>query len=139
MHRPASAATAPPRPFPPEAYAFVFQALQTVQEELAAAPRPRPGRPGRHITAAELCEGVRELAADRFGGLARTVLRQWGVGGTADLGRIVFELIERGELSKSEGDRPEDFEGLFDFGEAFDRAFDASLSRVRAEPVGDPR
>ncbi|QDT15609.1 Minf_1886 family protein [Alienimonas californiensis] len=122
------------RPFAREAYLFVFEALQKVQDDLVAAPERLTTRsdalPGRHITAAELCVGFRELAAAQFGGMARTVLRQWGVRNTEDVGRIVFELVERGELCKCDGDRPEDFAGLFDFDTAFATAFDADLNAV---------
>ena len=144
---PAAAAPAEPaapevRRFAKEAYLFVFEALQKVQDDLAAAPGPRAAReqpardagrgdlPGRHVTAAELCDGFRSLAATQFGGLARTVLRQWGVRSTEDVGRIVFELVERGELCKCDGDRQEDFAGLFDFDAAFATAFDADLNAV---------
>ncbi|NNJ27217.1 Minf_1886 family protein [Alienimonas chondri] len=130
------------RPFAREAYLFVFEALQKVQDDLAAAG---PGhdapavasrhvtgelRTGRHITAAELCDGFRELAAAQFGGLARTVLQQWGVRNTEDIGRIVFELVDRGELCKCDGDKAEDFAGLYDFDAAFATAFDADLNAV---------
>ena len=127
------------KPFAKEAYLFVFEALQKVQDDLAVAPGPRAAGardqargdlPGRHITAAELCEGFRELAAAQFGGLARTVLRQWGLRSTEDVGRIVFELVERGELCKCDGDRPEDFAGLYDFDAVFASAFDADLNAV---------
>ncbi|MEM9701117.1 MAG: Minf_1886 family protein [Planctomycetota bacterium] len=126
-------------PYAREAYLFVFEALQKVQDELAAdglraerSSRPVTGetRTGRHITAAELCEGFRKLAVAQFGGLARTVLRQWRVRSTEDVGRIVFELVERGELCKCDGDRPEDFAGLFDFDATFAMAFDANLDAV---------
>ena len=123
-----------------EAYLFVFRALQEVQDRLSAGqagphPAARSDRLGRHVTAAELCEGLRALAAAEFGGLARTVLRQWGLRGTEDVGRVVFELVERGELCKCDGDRPEDFAGLFDFDAAFDRAFDESLGGLALAPA----
>ena len=137
-----------PRRFAKEAYLFVFEALQQVQDDLAADPRPpgagnraatraaaRDGRIGRHITAAELCEGFRTLAAAQFGGMARTVLNQWGLRDTEDVGRVVFELVERGELCKCDGDRQEDFAGLFDFDAVFDQAFDAALDSVALAPA----
>ena len=155
MNRPAERPADSPaaRPFAREAYLFVFEALQKVQDDLAA-PGPQssgapgsgpPGggsrsttgevRTGRHITAAELCEGFRELAAAQFGGLAGTVLRQWGVRSTEDVGRIVFELVDRGELSKCDRDRPEDFAGLFDFETTFANRFDADLNAVALVPA----
>lgn len=148
MNRPAERPDDTPRPYSREAYLFVFEALQQVQDDLpAAGPEGaadrrhaarspnRDGRPGRHITAAELCAGFRMLAAAQFGGLARTVLSQWGVKSTDDVGRIVFELVDRGELCKCDGDRPEDFAGLYDFETTFATAFDADLSAVTLAPT----
>ena len=134
MSRPAA------RPYHREAYLFVFRALQDVQKRLHAAPPATgagesPVRRGRHITAAELCEGVRRTAVAEFGGLAETVLADWGLRGTCDVGAIVFELVGRGELSASEGDRVEDFVGLFEFAGAFEAEFDSALSGVHLAPV----
>ena len=134
---------APARRYHREAYLFVFRALQEVQKRLHAAPAVAatadaggpPARRGRHITAAELCEGVRRTAVAEFGGLAGTVLRDWGLDGTRDVGEIVFELVDRGELSASEGDRPEDFHGLFDFAGAFEAEFDVALAAVHLAPA----
>ena len=95
-----------------------------------------PARRGRHITAAELCEGVRRTAVAEFGGLAATVLRDLGPPtAPGDVGEIVFELVDRGELSASEGDRPEDFHGLFDFAGAFEAEFDVALAAVHLAPA----
>ena len=144
MSRPADRPADPrdPRPFAREAYLFVFRALQEVQDaQAAASPGDRPDRPGRqgaHVTAAELCAGLRELAAAEFGGLAGTVLSQWGLTDTADVGRVVFELVDRGELCKCDGDRPEDFADLFEFDAAFGGMFEDTLARLRtAEPAAE--
>lgn len=100
--------------FEGKAYLFVLSALHHVMSRL---DQPR------HISGAELAQGVRSLAIDRFGPLARTVLEHWGVHTTGDLGEIVFALVEAGILITQEADRPEDFHGLFDFEEAFDRNY----------------
>ena len=128
------------RPYHRQAYLFTFRALQGVQERLHAAPGSAVQGPrrGRHVTAAELCEGFRRTAVEDFGGLAKTVLNEWGLFGTDDVGRIVFELVDRGELSKCDGDRPEDFEDLYDFAEAFDRDFDAALASVHLAGAARP-
>jgi uncharacterized repeat protein (TIGR04138 family) len=92
------------------AYLFVLSALNFVIERL---PEPR------HITGRELAEGLRDHALERFGPMARTVLEHWGIVETADVGRIVFALVEAGVLIKQDDDTPADFEGVFDFDEAF--------------------
>jgi uncharacterized repeat protein (TIGR04138 family) len=92
------------------AYLFVVSALHSVIEKL---PEPR------HITGRELAEGVRDLALDKFGPMARTVLEHWGIRATSDLGEIVFALVECGVLIKQESDLREDFANVFDFDQAF--------------------
>jgi len=92
------------------AYLFVLSALHFVIERLPEA---------RHITGRELAEGVRDLALERFGVMARTVLEHWGIHATGDVGQIVFALVETGILIKQDDDSLRDFEGVFDFDEAF--------------------
>jgi uncharacterized repeat protein (TIGR04138 family) len=96
------------------AYLFVLAALHHVIERL---PEPR------HISGQELSEGVRDLALERFGPMARTVLEHWGISSTRDLGDIVFALVEFGVLLREEDDSPDDFEDVFDFEDAFDRGY----------------
>jgi uncharacterized repeat protein (TIGR04138 family) len=98
--------------FQETAFLFVLSALHYVIEKL---PEPR------HISGAELAGGVRDLAIQKFGPMARTVLEHWGIQATADVGDIVFALIECGVLIKQEDDAPEDFADVFDFDEAFAR------------------
>ena len=100
--------------FDGKAYLFVLSALHHVMERL---DRPR------HISGPELAEGVRSLALERFGPLARTVLEYWGIHTTDDLGDVVFALVEEGILIAQDDDRPDDFRDVFDFEEAFDRDY----------------
>ena len=97
--------------FHARSYVFVLQALHWVIQSLDAP---------RHIAGRELAEGVRELALERFGPMARTVLEHWGIHDTDDVGRVVFAMVEQGILIKQDGDNPEDFADVFDFEEAFD-------------------
>jgi len=115
------------------AYQFLLVALQYTQEKLGRVPGKVSDEASAHITGQELCEGIRELAIEQFGLLATTVFRHWGIRSTADFGRMVFELIERGEMRKTERDRITDFFNVYDFSEAFDRdyQFDVSLASVR--------
>lgn len=105
-----------------EAYAFVFEALDYTLR--------KRGGVRRHITGPEIMEGVRQLALDTFGFLARDVLRRWGVTATDDFGAIVFHLIAEDLLQKTADDRKEDFCGLYDFHEAFDASFEQALQAV---------
>jgi uncharacterized repeat protein (TIGR04138 family) len=92
------------------AYAFVLGALHYVIERLPEQ---------RHISGRELAEGVRDLALDEYGPMARTVLEHWGIHDTASVGHIVFALIDAQILIKQEEDTLHDFESVFDFDEAF--------------------
>ena len=96
------------------AYFFVLEALH---HRLHQLERPR------HLSGAELAEAVRDLALQRFGPLARTVLHHWGIHSTSDMGNVVFLLVESGILIKQPTDTPEDFEDLFSFEEAFETGY----------------
>lgn len=96
------------------AYLFVLAALELVQQRL-------PER--RHLSGRELAQGCRDLAIQRYGVLARTVLEHWGIRSTMDIGEIVFALVDTGFLMSQPQDTKEDFAEVFDFHEAFDRAY----------------
>ena len=49
-----------------------------------------------------------DLAVVTFGMMAPVVFKQWNVRTTDDVGRMVFDLIGAGRLSKSDRDTPED-------------------------------
>ncbi len=97
-----------------EAYSFVMSALHHTVSKLPKA---------RHITGAELAEGIRDYAMEQYGPFARTVLQYWGIKKTDDFGKIVFALVEVGVLRKQQEDKPEDFHDLYDFVEAFDKGY----------------
>jgi uncharacterized repeat protein (TIGR04138 family) len=121
--------TTPSRPatarrrFHPNAYAFVFAALQHTQQRLGRPAKSGPEDDGAHISGPELLDGIRDLAHAQFGLLAKTVFRCWNVESTADFGRIVFELVERGEMRKTDRDHLSDFFDVFDFDDALDRRY----------------
>ncbi|HEX5724428.1 MAG TPA: Minf_1886 family protein [Longimicrobiaceae bacterium] len=96
------------------AYLFVLAGLHYTIERLAET---------RHITGRELAEGCRDLALDRYGLMARSVLEFWGIRSTRDLGEIVFALVECGVLVKQDEDSLDDFDGVFCFMEAFERNY----------------
>lgn len=83
----------------------------------------------RHISGRELCWGLRDLALQRWGMLARTVLESWNVKSTQDFGRIVFGFIDMEMMRKQPDDRLEDFDDVFTFREAFDQALSTSNAR----------
>lgn len=107
-----------------DAYVFVFDALRFGQEKLGLgqAPEDEPeddDQEERHVSGAELCHAIQRYAIDQYGLLARSVLEHWGVKATGDFGEIVFNLIDIGQMRKTDNDRREDFEDVYEFAEAF--------------------
>ena len=100
--------------FDERAYLFVLAALEHCQTTLSER---------RHITGRELAESCRALALDRYGVMARMVLEHWGVRCTADVGDIVFTLVDTGLLLSQPNDSRDDFVGVFDFEDAFERDY----------------
>jgi uncharacterized repeat protein (TIGR04138 family) len=92
-----------------EAYGFVVAALGHTVEALPAERRADPER--RHLSGQELLRGAVELARREFGLMAPTVFREWGLHASTDVGEIVFQLVEAGQLSARGEDRREDFAG----------------------------
>lgn len=93
-----------------EAYQFVIEGLDYARTSL--------GRRG-HLSGQELSEGLRKLALERFGMLARVVLESWGVKSTADFGELVYILIKHKLLRKRPADSKQDFKEVYDFDQAF--------------------
>ncbi len=108
--------------FDRKAYEFVRLGLDHTVKELRKRD-PSRAEASRHVTGQELAEGLRVYALDQFGPMAKTVLNAWGVRQCRDFGELVFNLIEYKVFSKTESDRPEDFEGWYDFEDAFVRPF----------------
>ena len=63
------------------------------------------------------------MPVQQYGMLSKNVLNEWGVRSTADFGEIVFNLIEIGQMKKTDSDRREDFENVFDFDTGLRDAF----------------
>lgn len=100
--------------FDERAYLFVLAALEFCQQRL-------PER--RHISGRELALSCRDLALERFGVMARLVLEHWGVRSTADLGDVVFMLVELGFLMSQPCDTRDEFLDVYDFDQAFEREY----------------
>lgn len=114
--------------YAPDAYHFVREALDFTTQSLK---KPATG-PGRHVSAAELLEGIRRFALREYGAMALTVLADWGIRRCSDFGQIVFHLVDRHVLGKTDEDSIRDFNGGYDFDTAFRAPF-------RPEPRASPR
>ncbi len=98
-----------------DGYLFIKEALDYTIKMLG---KPTEGV-ARHVSAAELLEGIRAYALEEFGPMALTVLQTWGLQRTDDIGHAVFNLVRQGILGKTANDKIEDFAGGYDFLEVF--------------------
>lgn len=125
-----------------EAYQFVGAGLEYAQNVLKLG---RPGsakkgrgkanaKPVRHVSGQELCWALRQLAHQQYGLMAKLVLESWGIYSTSDFGAIVYNLIEIGKLSKSEEDRREDFDNVYDFHQALVRDYAITTQEELCRP-----
>lgn len=138
-----------------DAYLFVLESLAFAQESLGMGaepaaeeleplaeveggrkPRSRSGRgrkrqAERHVSGQQLCEAARLYGLQQYGYLAPKVLATWGIRATDDFGAIVFNMIDIGQMRKTKADRREDFQGVYEFAEAFTR----DLAFVVPDPV----
>ena len=97
-----------------EAYLFVNQALEFLLGKL---------RKKRHVSGQELLEGIKEYALKEYGLLSRNVLEHWGINCCEDFGEIVFNMIAKKLMGKTERDSKKDFRDGYNFKEAFERPF----------------
>jgi len=131
--------------FDVQAYRFVREGLDFTLKLHKRAHGAAP----RHVTGPELLEGLRQYTLKEFGPMGKMVLNEWGVARCEDFGAIVFNLVQRGILGKSENDKLEDFSEIFTFDEAFVQPFlpekpsprakrPARSSRSRLPQAADP-
>jgi uncharacterized repeat protein (TIGR04138 family) len=97
------------------AYLFVLATIEFLQNRLEVR---------RHVSGPELAWACRDFAQQQFGLLAQGVLTHWGITRTEDLGRIVFTLVEVGLLVTMPGDTESDFEGVYQFADAFGDSYE---------------
>ncbi len=103
-----------------DAYQFVLESLSFTQK--------RYKRP-KHVTGRELLEGIKVLLMEKFGPMAMLVLKHWGIEKTEDFGNIVFNLVEKKVLSKTEEDNIESFRDVYDFDKVFIKGYRQSLRK----------
>lgn len=113
-----------------EAYLFVREALDFTQKSTGRDTRGRP----RHVTGQELVEGIRNYALQQFGPMTLMVFEQWGIRSCLDFGEIVFNMVDLGLLAKTDTDSRADFEGGYDFQEAFRKPFLPDSKRQHTAP-----
>lgn len=73
----------------------------------------------RHVSGHQLCIGLRDYAIQQYGLMAKSVLNKWGIHNTRDFGHIIFAMVDAELMRKTDEDTIEDFDGVFEFSEAF--------------------
>lgn len=96
--------------YKPDAYEFVLLGLTFTQKKL---------KKQFHLSGVELANGLKDYAVNQYGVLANRVLTHWGINQTLDFGYIVFNMIEKKLLAKTEDDVLSDFNAVYNFKEAF--------------------
>jgi uncharacterized repeat protein (TIGR04138 family) len=119
--------------YDPDAYYFVREGLDFTIKMLKKDSRGA----GRHVSGQELLDGLRRYAIDQFGPMAKTVLAYWGVKQCEDFGEIVFRMVDKGILGKTEQDTREDFKNGYDFDEAFVKPYQPAPRSRSRRPAKD--
>ncbi|MDX6767191.1 MAG: hypothetical protein SFU85_10420 [Candidatus Methylacidiphilales bacterium] len=105
--------------FDAQAYRFVREGLDFTLK----MHKRSSGSVPRHVTGPELLDGIRQYTLKEFGPMGMMVLNEWGITQCEHFGQIVFNLVQKGVLGKSENDKPEDFSSIFTFEDAFVKPF----------------
>lgn len=114
--------------YKPDSYEFVMQALYFTQKKLS-----RQG----HISGKELSQGMRDFVIDQYGPMAKTVLHHWGITKTEDFGNIVFNMIDKKILSKTEEDSLDDFKDIYKFESVFNNILAEQLIKEKDATQGE--
>ena len=101
--------------YSPAAYAFVYEGLAYTVKHISHEPR--------HVSGQMLSEGLRRMAIEKYGRMAKLVLNSWGLKTTRDFGQIVYSLIGHEWMSAQESDSIDDFADVYDFQTAFKDQF----------------
>ena len=117
--------------YPQDAYEFIRESLD---HTVKLFKKDAVGK-NRHVTGQELLDGLRHYALDQFGPLAFTVLESWNLRSCEDIGAVVFNMVNRGVLGKTDQDKPDDFKSGYDFKEAFRRPFEPARKVPPARPT----
>ena len=117
-----------------DAYLFLREALDYTQKLVGK----ENGGKVRHVTGQELLDGIRRFALEQFGPMTITVFEDWGVRNCGDFGEIVFNMLEIGLLAKTAKDARADFEGGYEFEDAFRKPFLPAGKLTREPAVAKP-
>jgi uncharacterized repeat protein (TIGR04138 family) len=115
--------------YPREAFDFIRRGLSYTMEKVHGSVAVPGG--SRHVSGQQLCHGLREFSLAHWGMLSCPVLHRWNIHSTEDFGKIVFMLIEIGELAKTKNDVLDDFRDVYSFAEAFGSDYRLNQQLIR--------
>jgi uncharacterized repeat protein (TIGR04138 family) len=104
-----------------QAVNFVYEGLGYTAKKLADA-MPEKTEP-RHVSGQDLAIGLRDMAIERYGRLAKITLNHWGIKTTRDFGEIVYLMISHKWMSAQPVDSIDDFNNVYDFNIVFESEF----------------
>lgn len=103
-----------------DAYIFVLEALQYTRKKIHAQG---------HVTGQQLLQGIKDLALERYGAMAKMVFEHWGVANTIDFGNIVINMVNEKILSKTPEDKLEDFKNVYTFDDVFVKEYELKFEK----------
>lgn len=101
--------------YDPAAFRFVYEGLGYTVKNIT--------QEARHVSGQTLCEGLRQMALEKYGRLALLVLSTWGLKTTRDFGEIVYTLIDHEWMSAQPTDTIDDFNDVYNFEATFKEQF----------------
>jgi uncharacterized repeat protein (TIGR04138 family) len=103
-----------------DAYIFVLEALQFTRKRINAES---------HVTGQQLLDGIKNLAQEKYGLMAKMVFEHWGIAETIDFGNIVINMVNAGILSKTPEDKLEDFKDVYNFDDVFVKEYQVEFDK----------
>lgn len=92
--------------YSPDAYSYMRSSLDSAARRFGKTPD------NPHLTAEELYLGFCAALLEDYGPLAKAVTEHWGIFKSADVGAIVYNLIEVGVFGRQESDTQSQFDHL---------------------------
>lgn len=111
--------------YAPDAYVFMRSALDSASRRFGKTDA------NPHLSAEELYLGFCAAALEEYGPLAKAVTEHWNITSSADVGAVVYNLIEAGIFGRQEGDTQEQFDNLRPIQDILDEPFTAATPASR--------
>ena len=108
--------------FRPEGITFVYEGLSYTVKKMTEETGEKAGP--HHVSGRDLAYGLRDLALERWGRMAKTVLNRWGIRTTRDFGEIVYLMISHEWMSAQASDSIDDFNDIYEFKAVFEDGFE---------------